>query len=824
MYVVIYSNLVSEYKYLKIIKKINLPMSLATLNISPISKPKNMRLDELPGEKLNVKPSELTRILETQKASGQLSVVDLFFGDEGALEVGKYLEDNQRFSAVELRGNNISAVGFETLCASLTNSANLNRISAEWNNIGSSNLGMIALHELLQNNTAITSIDLRNNHIGPQCAGAISNIIKDSSSLKTLDLRWNELGDEGAQLILIALQNNPNKVQVDLSGNKISQELIVSLESIANSSTTVSSQKFIERPFSNTNRRDSLQPLVLRQVERHIYTPEGNHNIRLNKEHVSSEKRVYTPERNHNLRFNKENISTENLPQERYTHNITQPQSIEKSVLRQSAVINRGPMTKENRMYQSQLPTLVATPKLRPTSSPVSKPLQPILLTNRNQQVFPQPANRPATRYNPDLDLKEIQARYEKEAKETQEKYQAHLQTHLRMLTVINDLECLIEERTARAVTTEQKAHELSQELAAEAKRRQELESHCNQLVEELQSRDQQIHEMNTHAEHFVGEGEEMRTIIENLKSDNAGIIDEYNRKIRELEAQYHHDLVELTTHNDALRSQIEKLQEDFNHQIQEMHTANEARCREYEEKIVSTTMVTQELAEEVNKRQKDIQDVQAGFNEERRRLEVIREEEYQKVQKVIKEMEEEMSGLRDENNRVVKENKRIVDDLNSLEKQRRQQQAQFEEKIKILNQEGEKLRGDLHMNTMTIERFKEEGLVNHKSMIKLEDENDNLRIEIKRVKDAHVDQIERMKRDFENERRKNDNNEKDLKRKIIDLERELRDSKDEVHRVTQEQERLGDLLKGNITKLISQTFSDYGKPGSTPNQSLNDF
>ena len=800
-------------------------MSLATLNISPISKPKNMRLAELSGEKPNAKPSELTRVLETQKNSSQLSVVDLFFGDDGALEVGEYLEDNPKFSAVELRGNNISAIGFETLCASLTNSTNLNRISAEWNNIGSSNLGMIALHQLIQTNTAITSIDLRNNHIGPQCAGAISNIIKDSSALKTIDLRWNELGDEGAQLILIALQNNPNKVQVDLSGNKISQELVVSLESIAKSSTpAVSSQNTIERPFPNTNRRDSFQPQTLRQVERPIYTPEGNPNIRLNKEHISAEKRLYTPERNHNLRFNKENISTENLPQERYTHSINQSQSIEKSILRQSAFINRGPMTKENRMYQSQLPALLATPKLRPTSSPVSKPLQPIMLTNRSQQAFPQPTNWSTTKYNPDLDLKEIQVRYEKEAKEIQEKYQTHLQTHLRMSTVINDLGCIVEERTARATTAEQKIQELSQELAAEAKRRQELESHCNQLVEELQSRDQQIHEMNTHAEHFVGEGEEMRVIIENLKNDNAEILDEYNRKIHELETQYHHDLMELTTHNDALRSQIEKLQDDFNHQIQEMHSANEVRCREYEEKIVSTTMVTQELAEEVNKRQKDIQDIQAGFNEERRRMELVREEEYQKVQKVIKEMEEEMIVLRDENNRAIKENKKMIDDLNGLEKQRRQQQSQLEEKIKILNQEGEKLRGDLHMSTMTIERFKEEGLVNHKSMIKLEDENDNLRIEIKRVKDTHADQIERTKRDFENERRKNENNEKDLKRKIIDLERELRDSKDEVCRVTQEQERLGDLLKGNITKLISQTFSDYGKPGSTPNQSLNDF
>ena len=48
--------------------------------------------------------------------------------------------------------------------------------------------------------------------------------------------------------------------------------------------------------------------------------------------------------------------------------------------------------------------------------------------------------------------------------------------------------------------------------------------------------------------------------------------------------------------------------------------------------------------------------------------------------------------------------------------------------------------------------------------------------------------------------------------RKLGDMERDLNDTREELKKVTTEYDKLGDMLKGNISKLISQTFNDYEK------------
>jgi len=78
---------------------------------------------------------------------------------------------------------------------SLMHCPGLVSIQAEWNNIGSSPAGLMAMLTLVRNLRFLEMIDLINNKISHQSAELLAEIIKTNSrNLKILDLRWNDIG------------------------------------------------------------------------------------------------------------------------------------------------------------------------------------------------------------------------------------------------------------------------------------------------------------------------------------------------------------------------------------------------------------------------------------------------------------------------------------------------------------------------------------------------------------------------------------------------------------------------------------------------------
>ena len=112
----------------------------------------------------------------------------------------------------------------------LLNCPNLVTIQAEWNNIGSSPAGLMALLHLVRNLRFLQLIDLKNNKISHLSAEIIAQIIKTNSrTLKVLDLRWNDLGELGAQAIYSALPFNSALKHVGLQDNRISSSTLLQI-------------------------------------------------------------------------------------------------------------------------------------------------------------------------------------------------------------------------------------------------------------------------------------------------------------------------------------------------------------------------------------------------------------------------------------------------------------------------------------------------------------------------------------------------------------------------------------------------------------------
>lgn len=176
---------------------------------------------------------KLDTLLNAQKTTNILSLSDRFIGDEGAIKLAAFLDEQRHFASLELRGNNLTSTGFAKICESLKKCSNLRSLHLEWNSIGAgSNDGIQALLSVVREVKTLTTIDLRNNGITSAAATPLAAIIREAENLQTLDLRWNEVTNDGAEVILNAMKDSSRKVFVDFSGNRVSDDLLFQINSL----------------------------------------------------------------------------------------------------------------------------------------------------------------------------------------------------------------------------------------------------------------------------------------------------------------------------------------------------------------------------------------------------------------------------------------------------------------------------------------------------------------------------------------------------------------------------------------------------------------
>ena len=103
-------------------------------------------------------------------------------------------------------------------------------LSLEWNNIGTTDAGPKALAAALAVSRSLTSLDVRNNHLGPTAVAALADGIARSATLRSVDLRWNAAGVSGGHALEEALKNNHAMLRAQLSGNRVPAECLERIE------------------------------------------------------------------------------------------------------------------------------------------------------------------------------------------------------------------------------------------------------------------------------------------------------------------------------------------------------------------------------------------------------------------------------------------------------------------------------------------------------------------------------------------------------------------------------------------------------------------
>ncbi|XP_078509901.1 leucine-rich repeat-containing protein 45 isoform X1 [Lissotriton helveticus] len=172
----------------------------------------------------------LGKLLSNDVHFTEILLSDCMLSEEGVKLLVRGLCSNSVVKRLDLKGNNLRAVGAEALGKLLRQNKSIQSLTLEWNNLGMWEDGFSLFCEGLGSNHFLQQLDLRNNQINHQGAGELAVALNRNSSLQELDLRWNNIGILGGRSLLNCLHNNKTLGKLDLSGNNIPSDILKAIE------------------------------------------------------------------------------------------------------------------------------------------------------------------------------------------------------------------------------------------------------------------------------------------------------------------------------------------------------------------------------------------------------------------------------------------------------------------------------------------------------------------------------------------------------------------------------------------------------------------
>ncbi|KAM6473380.1 leucine-rich repeat-containing protein 45 isoform 2-T2 [Liasis olivaceus] len=172
----------------------------------------------------------LGKLLQDDLQFTEIVLNDCMLSEEGAKLLLHGLCSNTVVKFLNLKGNNLRAVGAEALGKLLRQNKTIQRLTLEWNNLGVWEESFTIFCEGLGANSHLQMLDLRNNQINHQGAGELAMALKANSSLQELDLRWNNIGLLGGRALLNCLHSNRTLRQLELAGNNVPSDILKAVD------------------------------------------------------------------------------------------------------------------------------------------------------------------------------------------------------------------------------------------------------------------------------------------------------------------------------------------------------------------------------------------------------------------------------------------------------------------------------------------------------------------------------------------------------------------------------------------------------------------
>ncbi|XP_004709277.1 leucine-rich repeat-containing protein 45 [Echinops telfairi] len=172
----------------------------------------------------------LGQLLQSQTLFTELVLRDCMLSEEGARLLLQGLCSNSVVRLLDLKGNNLCAVGAEALGKLLKQNKSIQSLTLEWNNLGALEEAFATFCAGLGANGVLRQLDLRNNQVTHRGAEELALALKSNTSLQQLDLRWNNLGLLGGRALVSCLPSNRTLCRLELAGNNIPGDILRAVE------------------------------------------------------------------------------------------------------------------------------------------------------------------------------------------------------------------------------------------------------------------------------------------------------------------------------------------------------------------------------------------------------------------------------------------------------------------------------------------------------------------------------------------------------------------------------------------------------------------
>ena len=359
-----------------------------------------------------------------------------------------------------------------------------------------------------------------------------------------------------------------------------------------------------------------------------------------------------------------------------------------------------------------------------------------------------------------------------------------------------------------------------------------------------------QIEARKTELEKEIAEERRLREIAEKKNSELEESINRSHAKVADLEKLWkklNSDYESLNKQNKELYDQVQKFSNERDHNLQEQQKRYEQKIKSlndeinkmnglakeieqnHEDNLQSVksewSVKCQKLDEQVQQLNSMVEKLNSEHEQEIKRVKAqVQQQENEKIQRVFREIGERLKdpeqrdvyAKRQESTANLNESRlaKSQEGLDTSKQDSKTPNLQYmgtaEKEIEKILKENRLLKNQLVEALKINEELEQEVGWKENTISKLEEDVAVLQTDGSRTKEEYHQDVEKLGSTAKEERRTWEQTQKSLKEKIEQLEASIGTSQEENAKVRREYDQLKRLLQGNITKVISKTFSEH--------------
>lgn len=429
------------------------------------------------------------------------------------------------------------------------------------------------------------------------------------------------------------------------------------------------------------------------------------------------------------------------------------------------------------------------------------------------------------TSYNPnlasssqglDLKLQGIQHRYEKEADNNLKNYHSHYQGHVALGNTVVELEAILDRERQKSQALQDRLNEALRAGEQDKRQKIHVERENTDLRTELRRREKDVADyesklsivqQSVNSVHFENDG---------WRSESKKLSDAYNAKLKELEEKYSREGKTSSEELENLRSEMKERDIDNEARMRDLSRNLEAKIRSLENQIREKDRIISETESDLQASKDYNMKLKMEYEEElRKQIRIVRDDDRNRYEASYKELENKLKRLEADGS--VSNNKisELDTEIQSKEYNAKELRFKLEEQIGNLKKENMGLRDQVSVYESEIEKLHIEIKGKDSAIIRCQKEIANLDQEAKKQKETYQQENSRIQVRTDNEVRKYQENERQYKEKINELERTLRDHQGDYSKLKSDLQRFRDQVTGSVNHTISQTFVDYSGKNS---------